>query len=92
MRHRPDPFLFLSGSGRPPSLLGRVLASVAAVGIFVLAGALVVGAIAWAWLMWKTRVLRRDLRAQMEAAQRGEAREVTVIEGEVVREESRERR
>ncbi|MGE3772003.1 MAG: hypothetical protein AB7I32_03700 [Gammaproteobacteria bacterium] len=100
MRHRPDPFLFLAGKARPPSLLGRVLASVAAVGIlvlaftvsvFVLAGALVVGALAWAWLMWKTRVLRRDLRAQMEAAQRGEARGVTIIEGEVIREEPRER-
>lgn len=100
MRHRPPPFLFLSGNGRPPSLLGRMLASVAAVGIFVLAftvsifvlaGALAVGAIAWGWLMWKTRVLRRDLRAQMEAAQRGEAREITVIEGEVIREESRRR-
>lgn len=98
MRDRPDPFLLLSGNGRPPSLLARVVASVAAVGIFVLAftvslfvlaGALAVGAIAWGWFMWKTRGLRRDLRAQMDAAQRGESRGVTIIEGEVIREDSR---
>ncbi len=101
MPNRPDPFLLrLTGNGRPPSLLGRALASVAAVGIFVLAftvsifvlaGALAVGAIAWGWFLWKTRGLRRDLRAQMEAVQRGGPRDVTIIEGEIVSDEARER-
>ncbi len=100
MQNRPDPFLLLTGNGRPASLLARVLASVVAVGLFVLAftvsmfvlaGALAVGVVGWGWFMWKTRVLRRDLRARMEAAQRGDPRSVTVIEGEVIREESRER-
>jgi hypothetical protein len=100
MHDRPDPFLLLTGNGRRPSLLGRVLASVFAIGIFVLAftvsifvlaGALAVGAIAWGWFLWKTRGLRRDLRAQMAAAQRGDPPGVTIIEGEVIREETRER-
>jgi len=97
MPDRPIPFLLLTGNGRPPSLLGRIVAGVAAIGIFVLAftvslfvlaGALAIGVLAWGWFMWKTRALRRDLRAQMESMQRGATHDVTIIEGEVVRDSS----
>jgi len=94
-----DPFRLLTGSGRPPSLLGRIVATIAAVGlfalaftmsVFVLAGAIAVGVTFWGWLMWKTRALRRDLRQQMSTLQqRAGERDSTIIEGEVVREEDR---
>lgn len=97
-----DPFRLLTGNGRPPSLLGRIVATVAAVGIFalaftlsvfVLAGAVAVGVIFWGWFMWKTRALRRDLRQQMETMQqRSGERDITIIEGEVIREEDRDPR
>lgn len=95
MQNPRDPFLLLTGGARPPSLFGRIVATIAAIGIFalaftvsvfVLAGALAVGAIAWGWFMWKTRALRRDLRAQMDTMQRNAGRDVTIIEGEVIRE------
>ncbi len=99
MPERSDPFILLTGRGRPPSLLSRILATVVAAGIFVLAftvsvfvliGALGVGLVAWGWIMWKTRGLRRELRAGMAQAQRTGGRDVTVIEGEIIRDDSRE--
>jgi hypothetical protein len=54
--------------------------------------ALVVGAVAWGYVAWKTRAVRREMRARMEEAasdpMRGEAPRDTargrVIEGEAV--------
>ena len=98
MRDNPDPFRLLNGRRRPPGLLTRIVATIAAVGlfalaftvsVFVLAGALALGAVAWGWFMWKTRALRRDLRAQMETMQRTGEREVTIIEGEVIRDDEK---
>lgn len=96
---RPVLLLHLTGNGRPPSLLGRALAAIAAVAlfvlaftvsVFVLAGALAVGALAWGWMLWKTRGLRRQLRAQMDAVRGAAPSSGVVIEGEVVRRESRD--
>ena len=98
MRMNPDPFRLPNGRGRPPGLLARVLATVAAAGLFVLAfmmsafvlaGALALGLVAWGWFWWKTRAVRRALREQMRNAPPGsqawEGREITIIEGEVIR-------
>ena len=43
--------------------------------------------------MWKTRALRRDLRQQMATMQqRADERDITIIEGEVIRDEDRDPR
>jgi hypothetical protein len=98
MRMNHDPFRLPRGRGQPPGLLARVLATVAAAGLFVLAfmmsafvlaGALVLGLVAWGWFWWKTRAVRRALQEQMRNAPPGSQvygrREVTIIEGEVIR-------
>ncbi|MEZ5741668.1 MAG: hypothetical protein R3E68_21060 [Burkholderiaceae bacterium] len=63
-----------NGAGRP-GLLTRIVAvlvgaSLLVVGLMfsavVLAIAAVVGVGIWAWLWWKTRGLRRDMKAQMD--------------------------
>jgi len=100
MSTNPDPFrVLLGGSARPPSLLGRIVATVGAVAlfalaftvsVFVLVGALALGLVAWGWFWWKTRELRRQIREQFDAAARagqagaGAPPGGTVIEGEVI--------
>jgi O-antigen/teichoic acid export membrane protein len=85
----------LSESGkrlRPPAVgfLGKVLA--VAAGVIVLVAALVfslvlvavvasVGVVAWAYLWWRTR----DLRKQVRERRRDGPKDVTVIEGEFSR-------
>ncbi|KAF7600443.1 MAG: hypothetical protein CGU28_03550 [Candidatus Dactylopiibacterium carminicum] len=94
-------------SGRSTGLLGKVVATVAALGLLalslmfsvvVLAVGVVGGAIAWAYLWWKTRTLRRQMREQAGMAEavfrqrassdaKPEARDDgIVLEGEVIRE------
>lgn len=98
MRMNQDPFRLLNGRGQPPGLFARILATVAAAGlfvlafmmsVFVLAGALALGLVAWGWFWWKTRAVRRELREQMRNAPPGSpvsgGREITIIEGEVIR-------
>jgi hypothetical protein len=78
-------------SAQPPGFLGKVLALIATV---VLAVILVVGAIGFAYLWWKTRAVRRQLREMQEFARnaqaqaevsRGEVYKGEIIEGEAVR-------
>lgn len=76
-------------SGFWGKLAFSLLAVVAGVVFFtfslvVLAVFLVVALVGWAWLMWRTRGLRRQMREQREdALKRGAAPEGgTVIEGE----------
>ena len=88
----------------PPTLLQKIVGAVVMAGVFVLALTfsvalfavlLTAGAAIWAWVWWKTRALRKAMRAQMEAqaasgrgaqgARPGSARGL-IIEGEVIRE------
>lgn len=75
------------------SVWGRVLVSALAVvvgvvlftfSLVVLAVFLALGLMAWAWLMWRTRGIRRQMREQMEEAvqREGAPESGTVIEGE----------
>ncbi|MFU2488102.1 hypothetical protein [Thauera sp. WH-1] len=94
------------GSATPPSLWQKIVGGVVMVGVFVLAltfsvalfaVVLTVGAVAWGYLWWKTRAVRKAMREQMEArmAEPGmraggagtapRARGL-IIEGEVIRE------
>jgi len=87
--------------GGAPGFLRKVAVAVAGAGLLVLgvafsvvffAVAVVVGATAWGYVAWKTRAVRREMRARMEEASsdpmRGEApRDAPrgrVIEGEAV--------
>lgn len=91
--------------GRSRGLFGKLLAGLLAVGLIavsflfslaVLAVAVVGGALGWAYLWWKTRALRRQLREQGGMAQTifrqqaaNDARpedEGMVLDGEVIRE------
>jgi cobalamin biosynthesis protein CobD/CbiB len=90
-------------SAQPPGFLGKVLALVATVVLAVvalmfsavlLAVILVVGAIGFAYLWWKTRAVRRQLREMQKFARnaqaqaevsRGEVYKGEIIEGEAVR-------
>jgi ABC-type phosphate transport system permease subunit len=106
MRMNPDPFRLPNGRGQPPGLFARILATVAASGLFVLAfmvsafvlaGALALGLLAWGWFWWNTRAMRRALREQMRNASPGSqasgGREIAIIEGEVIRDaDANERR
>lgn len=82
------------------SLIGRVFALIASVALIVMGLmfsvvliAFIVGAalIAWGYLWWKTRALRKQMRERMAAEQRysevfkGEVFEGEIIEGEVIR-------
>ena len=101
--------LFLNfdrGSATPPSLWQKIVGGVAMVGLFALAltfsvalfaVVLTVGAVAWGYLWWKTRAVRKAMRehmaAEMEArraagAAHGGAAATRglIIEGEVIRE------
>ncbi len=76
-------------SGFWGKLVFSLLALVVGVVLFtfslvVLAVFLAVGLVAWGWLMWRTRGIRRQMREQMEEAlRRGTApAEGSVIEGE----------
>ena len=87
--------------GGAPGFLRKVAVAVAGATLLVLgvafsvvffAVAVVVGATAWGYVAWKTRAVRREMRARMEEAasdpMRGEAPRDTargrVIEGEAV--------
>lgn len=87
---------YLSHSSRPPSLLrkmGAVVATAALAGValmfsaVLLALVLSIGAVAWAYLWWKTRELRKQMRnfSARAATMEHEEFEGEVIEGEAVR-------
>ncbi|HHW65434.1 MAG TPA: hypothetical protein GX403_16060 [Rhodocyclaceae bacterium] len=102
--------LFLNldhGSPTPPSLWQKIVGGAVMVGVFALALTfsmalfavlITVGAVAWGYLWWKTRAVRKAMRehmaAEMEARQAAGAahrggRTATrglIIEGEVIRE------
>lgn len=71
---RPNPFDRLAGAPtQPPSLWKKIVAVVAAGGVFVLAlmfsvvlfaVVLTVGLAVWGWFWWKTRDLRKQMREQ----------------------------
>ncbi|MBI1397550.1 MAG: hypothetical protein GC151_16375 [Betaproteobacteria bacterium] len=89
-----------------PSILGTVVAAVGATALVVagfvfslvfLAVALTLGVVVGGYVWWRTRDLRKQVRAQMEEFQRAQQsgqwsemrtgrRDETVIEGEFVRE------
>lgn len=93
-------------SGKRPGLLRKAAAAIATVALaalalmfsaVLLAAILIVGTIAGIYLWWKTRELRKQMRAQMQdfqtrsATVQSEVFEGEVIEGEVIRvEEPRE--
>lgn len=66
-------------------LVGAGLAFAFVVSVTVLT----VGAIGSAYVLWKTRAVRRELREQIEAAHRRAVptEDGTIVEGEVIREE-----
>jgi len=83
-------------ASQPPSLLRKAVALVAAMALFALAlmfsalliaVVLTVGAIAWAYLWWRTRDLRKQMRMHRPdgVVIEGEAIKGEVIEGEVIR-------
>lgn len=67
------------------ALVGAGFVFAFAVSVVVLA----IGSIGAAYLFWKTRAVRRELREQIEAAQRraAPAEDGNVVEGEVIGEE-----
>ena len=82
--------------GKSPGLLRKLMAlmvTVALVGLVLMFSAvlfviiLVVGTIAWVYLWWKTRELRKQMRdfASREAVQQEKASGGEVFEGEVIR-------
>ncbi len=80
-----------------PSLLGRILAFIVGAGVLVLAFmfslvALAViavgGLLLWAWLWWKTRAIRQQMREQSPLNadfNRNNSSNGQIIEGEVIR-------
>jgi membrane protein implicated in regulation of membrane protease activity len=92
--------------GKPPGVLTRVVAVIAAVAltaialmfsVVVFAIAIAVGAVVWAWLWWRMRQLRKQMEKDprfQEMRRRSEAADSEVIEGIVIREvhESRDER
>lgn len=86
----------LNSPSNPPSLFRKLVAlvvTVALVGLVLmfsavlLVGIAIVGAIAWAYLWWKTRELRKMMRNFQPREVRREARASNdeVFEGEVIR-------
>jgi Flp pilus assembly protein TadB len=82
---------FARNPAQPPSLVQKIVAALATVAVFAVAltfsvvlfaVVVTVGALAWGYLWWKTRALRRQMRAQPPGGSRGGL----VIEGEVIRE------
>lgn len=90
-------------AARPPTLLQKVVGAVVMAGVFLLALTfsvaffavlLTAGVAIWGWVWWKTRALRKAMRAQMEAQagargpRPGPDADVRglIIEGEVIRE------
>ena len=93
-------------AAKPPTLLQKVVGAVVMAGVFMLALTfsvaffavlLTAGVAIWGWVWWKTRALRKAMRAQMDAqaAARGARAEGygpaggnrgLIIEGEVIRE------
>lgn len=81
----------LAGSAaRPPTLLQKIVGVVLAGAVFVVmlmfsvvafAAVAAVGLVVWGWLWWKTRDLRKQMRATRE-----QSRDGLVLEGEVIRE------
>jgi len=86
---------------RPMGPWQKLVAGVAGIGLFALAlmfsvvlfaVVATVGLAVWGWVWWKTRDLRKQMRAQMEAHRAqanttsGQAEEGLVLEGEVIRE------
>lgn len=82
---------------QPPSLLGKILAFIIGTGVLALAFmfslvALAVvavgGLMLWAWLWWKTRAIRQQIREQgpLNADLKRDSGGGHIIEGEVIRE------
>ena len=94
-------------STNQPGVLGKIALAVSTVALagvalmfsaVLLSGILIVGTIAGAWLWWKTREVRRQMRQMQEAMQNAQARSTTtagetfqaeafdgeVFEGEVI--------
>ena len=82
---------------QPPSLLGKILAFIIGTGVLALAFmfslvALAVvavgGLMLWAWLWWKTRAIRQQIREQgpLNATPNRNNGSGQIIEGEVIRE------
>lgn len=82
---------------RPPSILRKVAAAVVTIAVFGLslmfsvllfAVVLTVGAMAFVYLWWRTRDLRKQMRMHSPGGEmiEGEVIEGQVIEGEVIRE------
>lgn len=96
-KHNPNRlFEFFAGTpGRPPSLLRKIAALSVTALVFVLAlmfsvvlfaVVLTVGAVAWGWLWWKSRALRRQMRDDPHLRPRAHPPGGLVLEGEVIRE------
>ncbi|MDD3677418.1 MAG: hypothetical protein RBS10_11745 [Thauera propionica] len=80
---------FGRGDGAPPSLLQKIVTVLVTIAVFgvalmfsvvLFAVVVTVGAVAWGYLWWKTRALRKQMREHPPTG-RG-----MVIEGEVIRE------
>ena len=83
---------FSQSPGQPRTFMQKLVATVVTVGVFALALMfsvvffaliLTLGLVAWGYLWWKSRDLRRQMREQQG---RREEAEGLVIEGEVIRE------
>jgi len=80
---------FGRGDGTPPSLLQKIVTVLVTIAVFgvalmfsvvLFAIVVTVGAVAWGYLWWKTRALRKQMREHPPTG-RG-----MIIEGEVIRE------
>ena len=85
---------FGRGDGTPPSLLQKIVTVLVTIAVFgvalmfsvvLFAVVVTVGAVAWGYLWWKTRALRKQMREHPPTG-RG-----MIIEGEVIREVEVER-
>ena len=88
---------FGARDGTPPTVLQKVLTTLVTIALFgvalmfsvvFFAVIVTVGAVAWGYLWWKTRALRKQMREQASTGQ-GQGRSAAqglIIEGEVIRE------